>query len=230
MSDQHEVIQEYLQIVTIVREYVEEQLQLGLTELSEPEQQPGEFADFNLDRLRNEAMGCERCELHQARNSVVFGVGSENADLMFVGEAPGADEDRQGEPFVGRAGQLLTRMIQAMKLTREDVYIANVIKCRPPGNRNPKPIEIECCEPFLLRQIELVKPKVICALGGFAVQTLLRTNQRISMLRGRFHDYHGTKLMPTYHPAYLLRNPNAKRDVWEDLKKVMAELGLEADK
>ena len=199
---------------------MEEQIQLGFTELLEP--QP--FADFDLKKLRDEALGCTRCELHQTRKTVVFGTGNENADLMFVGEAPGADEDRSGEAFVGRAGQLLTKIIEAMELTRDEVYIANVIKCRPPGNRNPSSFEIETCEPFLQKQIELIKPKVICALGAFAAQTLLRTNQRISMLRGRFHDYHGIKVMPTYHPAYLLRNPHGKRDVWEDMKKVMAEL------
>ena len=185
MSDQNEPVEGYLQIVATVREYVEEQIQLGFTELIEPEEEP-EFAEFDIERLRDEAMGCERCELHQERNTVVFGTGDENADLMFVGEAPGAEEDLQGIPFVGRAGQLLTRIIEAMELTREDVYIANVIKCRPPGNRNPKPIEIETCEPFLLRQIELIKPKVICALGTFGAQTLLRTKQSISSLRGRF--------------------------------------------
>jgi len=199
---------------------VEEQIQLGFTELLEP--QP--FADFDLKKLRDEALGCTRCELHQTRKTVVFGTGNENADLMFVGEAPGADEDRSGEAFVGRAGQLLTKIIEAMELTRDEVYIANVIKCRPPGNRNPSSFEIETCEPFLQKQIELIKPKVICALGAFAAQTLLRTNQRISMLRGRFHDYHGVKVMPTYHPAYLLRNPHGKRDVWEDMKKIMTEL------
>ena len=223
MSDQNEVVEGYLEVVATVREYVEEQMQLGFTELFELEEEP-EFAEFDIEQLRHEAMGCERCELHQGRNTVVFGTGDENADLMFVGEAPGADEDMQGVPFVGRAGQLLTRIIEAMDLKREDVYIANVIKCRPPGNRNPKPIEIETCEPFLLKQIELIKPKVICALGTFAAQTLLRTNQNISSLRGRFHDYHSCKLMATYHPAYLLRNPHGKRDVWEDMQKVIAEL------
>ena len=223
MSNRHETVQEYLQIVATVREYVEEQMQLGFTELLEPLQE-SPFADFDIDQLRSEAMGCERCELHTTRNTVVFGTGSERADLMFAGEAPGADEDQQGEPFVGRAGQLLTKIIEAMGLTRDDVYIANVIKCRPPGNRNPKPIEIETCEPFLLRQVELIQPKVICALGSFAAQALLRTDQKISRLRGQFHDYHGAKLMPTYHPAFLLRNPHAKREVWEDMQKVMAEL------
>ena len=229
MPNQNETVEGYLEVVATVREYVEEQLQLGFTELFEPEEEEepesqSEFAGLDIEQLRHEAMECERCELHQERNMVVFGTGDEDADLMFIGEAPGADEDRQGVPFVGRAGQLLTRIIEAMKLKREDVYIANVIKCRPPGNRNPKPIEIESCEPFLLRQIEMIKPKVICALGTFAAQTLLDTKQSISSLRGSFHDYHGCKLMATYHPAYLLRNPSGKRDVWEDMQKVMAEL------
>lgn len=227
MPNQNEAIEGYLEIVATVREYVEEQMQLGFTELLEPEEEPEsqpEFAEFDMTQLSDAAMGCERCELHQGRGTVVFGTGSEEADLMFVGEAPGAEEDRQGVPFVGRAGQLLTRIIEAMELKREDVYIANVIKCRPPGNRNPQPIEIESCEPFLLKQIELIKPKVICALGTFAAQTLLDTKQSISSLRGRFHDYHGCKLMATYHPAYLLRNPDGKRDVWEDMQKVMKEL------
>jgi DNA polymerase len=222
VSSPDKTTQDYLQIVRTVREFVEEQIQLGFTELLEP--QP--FADFDLEKLRDEALGCTRCELHQTRKTVVFGTGNESADLMFVGEAPGADEDQSGEAFVGRAGQLLTKIIEAMELTRDEVYIANVIKCRPPGNRNPSSFEIETCEPFLQKQIELIKPKVICALGTFAAQTLLRTNQRISILRGRFHDYHGVKLMPTYHPAYLLRNPHGKRDVWEDMKKIVAELKI----
>lgn len=228
MSDQ-DAVQEYLQVVATVREYVEEQMELGFAELAEPEpaepEDPSPFAGFDISRLRNEATACERCELHTTRNTVVFGTGNDNADLMFVGEAPGADEDQQGEPFVGRAGQLLTKIVEAMGFRRDDVYIANVIKCRPPGNRNPKPIEIETCEPFLLKQVELIQPKVICALGSFAAQALLHTDEKISRLRGRFHDYHGAKLMPTYHPAFLLRNPHSKREVWEDMKKVMDELG-----
>ena len=168
---------------------------------------------------------CARCKLHTlGRTQVVFGVGDPNADLMFVGEAPGADEDIQGIPFVGRAGQLLTKMIQAINLTREQVYIANVIKCRPPGNRNPEPDEIEQCEPFLFRQIEAVKPKVIVALGSFAAKTLLRSDESISRLRGRIYDFHGAKLIPTFHPSFLLRSPDRKRDAWEDLKKARALL------
>ena len=151
---------------------------------------------------------------------MVFGVGNPEADLMFVGEAPGADEDIQGEPFVGRAGQLLTKIIEAIDLKREDVYIANVIKCRPPQNRNPEPDEVETCEPFLFRQIDVIKPKVIVALGTFAARTLLRTLDPISRLRGRQFDYRGATLIPTFHPAYLLRNPSSKREVWEDMKLV----------
>jgi DNA polymerase len=169
---------------------------------------------------------CRRCKLHSGRTNIVFGVGNPNADLVFVGEAPGANEDRQGEPFVGDAGQLLDRMIAAMGFRREDVYIANVLKCRPPGNRNPEPDEIEQCEPFLKRQLGVIKPRMIVALGKFAAQCLLRRyDTPISALRGRFHEYEGVRLMPTYHPAYLLRNPSAKRQVWDDLQLVMAELG-----
>jgi DNA polymerase len=164
---------------------------------------------------------CRRCKLHTlGRRQVVFGVGNPNADLMFVGEAPGADEDLQGEPFVGRAGQLLTKIVEAIDLRREDVYIANVIKCRPPQNRNPEPDEVEQCEPFLFRQIDIIKPKVIVALGKFAAQSLLRTAEPITRIRGREYKYRDAILMPTYHPAYLLRNPSAKREVWEDMKRV----------
>jgi uracil-DNA glycosylase len=164
---------------------------------------------------------CSRCKLHRlGRKQIVFGVGNPSADLMFVGEAPGADEDQQGIPFVGRAGQLLTKIIEAIDLQREDVYIANVIKCRPPGNRNPEPDEVESCEPFLFQQIDVIKPKVIVALGTFAARALLRTLDPISRLRGRVYDYRGAKLVPTFHPAYLLRNPASKREVWEDMKRV----------
>jgi len=162
---------------------------------------------------------CTRCKLHTlGRTRVVFGVGNPNADLMFVGEAPGADEDAQGIPFVGRAGQLLTKIIEAIDLKREDVYIANLIKCRPPQNRNPEPDEVETCEPFLFQQIDLIKPKVIVALGTFAARALLKSADPISRLRGRVHEYRGAQLIPTFHPAYLLRNPSAKREVWDDMK------------
>jgi DNA polymerase len=168
---------------------------------------------------------CTRCKLHAlGRRQVVFGVGNPDADLMFVGEAPGADEDVQGEPFVGRAGQLLTRIIEAIGLTRGDVYIANVIKCRPPQNRNPEPDEVEICQPFLFQQVDAIEPKVIVALGSFAARALLGTLDPISRLRGRVYEYRGAKLVPTFHPAYLLRNPASKRDVWEDMKRVRALL------
>jgi uracil-DNA glycosylase family 4 len=164
---------------------------------------------------------CTRCKLAGlGRTQVVFGVGNPSADLMFVGEAPGADEDIQGVPFVGRAGQLLTKIIEAINLKREDVYIANVIKCRPPQNRNPEPDEIETCQPFLFQQIDVIRPKVIVTLGKFAAQCLLRSEEPISRLRGRLFDYRGAKLIPTFHPAYLLRNPSSKREVWEDMKLV----------
>jgi DNA polymerase len=174
-----------------------------------------------LKAIREEIGDCTRCKLHTlGRKQIVFGVGNPSADLMFVGEAPGADEDLQGEPFVGRAGQLLTKIIEAIGMKREDVYIANVIKCRPPGNRNPEPDEVEQCEQFMFRQVDTIKPKVIVALGKFAAQALLRTNDPITRLRGREYKYRGAVLMPTYHPAYLLRTPSAKREVWEDMKRV----------
>ncbi|MCC7044410.1 MAG: uracil-DNA glycosylase [Acidobacteria bacterium] len=183
---------------------------------------PAGSAEASLVALRAEIGDCTRCVLHTlGRRQVVFGTGRADAALMFVGEAPGADEDIKGEPFVGRAGQLLTKIIEAIDLKREDVYIANVIKCRPPGNRNPEPVEVETCSPFLLRQIQTVKPRVIVALGTFAAQTLLATDAPISRLRGRVHEYRdGISLVPTFHPAYLLRSPDKKREVWEDMKIV----------
>ena len=178
-----------------------------------------------LTAVRADIGDCTRCKLHRlGRRQIVFGVGNPTADLMFVGEAPGADEDIQGEPFVGRAGQLLTKIIEAIGLARSDVYIANVIKCRPPDNRNPEPDEVDTCEPFLFRQIDAIKPKVIVALGTFAAKALLKTQDPISRLRGRVYDYRGAKLIPTFHPAFLLRSPDRKRDVWEDMKKVRALL------
>jgi DNA polymerase len=184
--------------------------------------------DAALKAIRDDLGDCTRCKLHAlGRKQIVYGVGNPNADLMFVGEAPGADEDIQGEPFVGRAGQLLTKIIEAIGLTRADVYIANVIKCRPPGNRNPEPDEVEQCEPFLFRQIDTIKPKVIVALGKFAAQCLLRTTDPITRLRGREFKYRDAILIPTYHPAYLLRTPSAKRDVWDDMKKVRSILAGE---
>ncbi len=184
---------------------------------------PHPAAPVSLAEIRSELGDCRRCKLHGQRTQIVFGTGNPKAKLVFVGEAPGRDEDLQGAPFVGLAGQLLTKIIQAIQLTREEVYITNVIKCRPPGNRNPAPDEISACEPFLIRQLQTIQPKLICALGTFAAQALLKSEEKISSLRGRFHAYQGIPLMPTYHPAFLLRNPDRKRDVWEDMKKIKKE-------
>ncbi len=179
----------------------------------------------SLEQLRETIGDCKLCKLCSGRTHIVFGVGNPRAKLMFVGEGPGRDEDLQGEPFVGRAGQLLTDIItKGMKLRREDVYIANVVKCRPPDNRNPEPDEVAACEPFLKKQIDLVRPDVIVGLGKFAVQTLLQSKVPITKVRGTWHSYHGIKLMPTFHPAYLLRNPADKKLVWEDIQKVMKEM------
>ena len=187
---------------------------------ADPAESPTRSGDA-LDAVRTELGECTRCKLHGlGRQHIVFGVGNPNADLMFVGEAPGRDEDAQGVPFVGRAGHLLTRIIQAIGLTRDDVYIANVIKCRPPQNRNPEPDEVAECEPFLFGQVDAIRPRVIVALGKFAAQALLQSTDAISRLRGGVYDYRGAKLIATFHPAYLLRNPSAKRDVWDDMKKV----------
>jgi uracil-DNA glycosylase len=179
----------------------------------------------SLLRIRQELGDCQRCKLGPGRTNLVFGVGNPGAELVFVGEGPGEDEDLKAEPFVGRAGQLLTKMIEAMGFARSDVYIANVVKCRPPGNRNPEPDEIEACEPFLRAQLAAIQPRVIVALGKFAAQTLLRETTPISRLRGRWFQYQGVKLMPTFHPAYLLRSPDEKKKAWEDLQLVMKELG-----
>ncbi|SRR5579883_1427877 len=177
--------------------------------------------------IREDIGDCTRCRLSkQGRKQIVFGVGNPKADLMFIGEAPGADEDEQGEPFVGRSGQLLTNMIKAMGITREDVYIANIIKCRPPGNRQPERDECETCSPFLMRQIAVIKPKAIVALGAVAAKTLLAINAPMSELRGRWFDFRGTKLAVTYHPAFLLRDPRQKGEAWKDLQMVMKELGM----
>jgi uracil-DNA glycosylase family 4 len=191
---------------------------------------PFRVLDDSLPKIREFIGDCTRCKLSKTRTKIVFGSGNPNADLMFVGEGPGRDEDLSGEPFVGRAGKLLTDMIKAMGLQREDVYIANVVKCRPPDNRLPEKDEIAACSPFLMRQIDTIKPKVICTLGSCSAQMLLQTTQGISKLRGEWFDFRDSKLMPTYHPAYLLRNPGAKPEVWKDLQKVMAVLGLQPPK
>ena len=181
-----------------------------------------------LRQIREDLGDCTRCRLHkQGRKQIVFGVGNPYAELMFVGEGPGADEDEQGEPFVGRAGQLLNKMIEAMGLKREQVYIANVVKCRPPGNRTPEKDECDTCSPFLLKQIEVIRPKAIVALGAVAAKTLLGVTDSMNSLRQRSYDFRGTTLFVTYHPAYLLRDPRQKAETWKDLQKVMAFLGLE---
>jgi DNA polymerase len=203
-----------------------EQLQAQL-ELQKKLKNPGvtrKKIDKNepLNKIREELGDCQRCPLAKTRTNLVFGAGDPNAQLMFVGEAPGRDEDREGIPFVGRAGQLLTKIIQAINMTRNQVYIANILKCRPPNNRNPETEEIEKCYPFLQQQIKVIQPRIICALGAFAAQTLLQTKTPIGRLRGRGHPFNKHSLViPTYHPAFLLRDPNKKRDVWEDMQLVM---------
>jgi uracil-DNA glycosylase len=188
------------------------------------------IANDTLLNIRDDIGDCTRCKLQKGRHTIVFGDGSPKAELVFVGEGPGADEDAQGLPFVGRAGKLLTQMIEAMGLQRKDVYICNVVKCRPPENRTPEKDEVSTCSPFLLRQLDVIAPKVIVCLGSVAAQTLLETNRGISHYRGEWLDFRGRKLLATYHPAYLLRNPGAKGEVWKDLRKVMSALGLQPKK
>lgn len=207
-------------LVTDGEDTVAERLCFRDSSLPDPSIDP----TVHLARLREDLGECTRCKLHSTRTHLVYGVGNPGAELMFVGEAPGRDEDQQGIPFVGRAGQLLTKIIEAIGLRRDEVYIANVIKCRPPKNRNPEHDEIETCQPFLFAQIDAIQPKVIVALGAFAVKTLLQREDAISRLRGRVFDYRGAKLVPTFHPAYLLRSPDKKRDVWEDMKTVRSML------
>jgi uracil-DNA glycosylase family 4 len=211
-----------VETLALARAFLTQEVEFGsgdIVRLPETFEQP-EGVENLLNVLGNEACSCQRCALAQGRNTVVFGSGDPQADIMFVGEAPGAEEDRQGVPFVGASGQLLTRMIEAIGLTRDEVYIANVVKCRPPNNRDPKPGEIVSCEPYLIRQIELIKPQIICTLGRFAAQTLLKTTESMGRLRGKVFDYHGVKLIPTYHPAALLHNAQWKQPTWEDLKLV----------
>lgn len=211
-------------MVSSIKFYLELERESGAQELFSARQAAapsGAAVGGDLEALRSEVLRCAKCALAKTRRNVVFGSGNPRAPLVFVGEAPGADEDAQGLPFVGRAGQLLTKIIEAMGMKREDVYIANILKCRPPNNREPQPDEISACESNVARQIAIIKPKVICTLGKFASQTLLRSTTPISALRGNFHEYHGIKVMPTFHPAYLLRNPGDKKLVWSDMRKVM---------
>jgi DNA polymerase len=192
----------------------------SLFELPASQQPSGE----TLDSIRTDLGDCRRCKLCSGRTNIVFGSGTSQTRLVFVGEGPGADEDIQGLPFVGAAGQLLSKMIEGIQLTREQVNICNVVKCRPPGNRTPEEDEIAACSPFLFRQLDSIRPQVICCLGVVATQTVLGTKTAVGKLRGRFHEYRGVQVMPTWHPAYLLRNPAAKRDVWDDVKKIRALL------
>ena len=221
---------ELREMIDAVKAYIELEKESGMTEflsgdvIAKPVL-PDERPSGGLDALRKEVMKCSSCDLAKTRLNVVFGSGNPHASLMFVGEAPGRDEDIQGLPFVGRAGQLLTKIIEAMGFKREDVYIANILKCRPPNNRPPLPAEVLACSENVRAQIEMIQPKVICTLGKFASQTLLKTETPISALRGNFYEYEGIKVMPTFHPAYLLRNPDDKKLVWSDMKKIKAVLG-----
>ena len=203
-----------------LKSYLEYLKGMGITALPSSERNTGTILSPTLKEIRIELGDCQQCKLHRTRRTLVFGEGNEKSKLMFIGEGPGYDEDVQGRPFVGRAGQLLTKIIQSIHLQREEVYIANIIKCRPPQNRNPEPDEIQNCYPFLLKQIHSIQPQIICALGTFAAQTLLKTDAKITTLRGRFYEFEGIKVFPTYHPAYLLRNPARKREVWEDMKQI----------
>jgi DNA polymerase len=222
------------EVISDLKSYLEYLMGMGIASLpvsdpvsdsvseSKPEE-PSPSRIMTLEEVRKELGDCKRCKLHRTRRTIVFGEGNEKATLMFIGEGPGYDEDVQGRPFVGKAGQLLTKIIESIKLSREEVYIANIVKCRPPQNRNPELDEIQSCSPFLMKQIHVIQPKIICALGTFAAQTLLKTDTKISDLRGKIFDLEGIKVIPTYHPAFLLRNPERKREVWEDMKKI-AEL------
>lgn len=233
--------QELLETAARVRDLLEDYARLGIEDVEVPEL-PGDLPACpprvrgmdeggtsgcrreTLEEIEADLEDCRRCPLCKGRRNIVFGVGNPRARLVLVGEAPGREEDERGEPFVGEAGRLLDRMLFAMGLSRDEVYICNVEKCRPPSNRDPAPEEVEACEPFLKRQLAAIRPQVILALGRFAAQTLLREDAPIGRLRGRWREYQDIPLMPTYHPAYLLRNPLGKRDVWEDLKQVMARL------
>jgi uracil-DNA glycosylase len=217
--------------VTAVQDYMRYLQGIGVTELPLASEvvvaSSGASSQERLVQLEASVRGCTQCQLHTGRTQVVFGTGDPAADLVFVGEAPGRDEDLKGEPFVGPAGQLLTRIIEAIGLRREQVYILNVVKCRPPNNRNPRPEEVAACRPILQAQLDCLQPRVICAMGAFAAQSLLQTEERISRLRGRFHMLGSIQVMPTYHPAYLLRNPQEKRTVWQDMQAVQRVLALQ---
>jgi len=208
------------EIIDDLRSYLEYIKEMGITDIPTSESNSGSVLSPTLEEIRRELGDCRRCKLHRTRRTIVFGEGNKNAKLMIIGEGPGYEEDVQGKPFVGKAGQLLTKILHSIHFQREEVYITNIIKCRPPQNRNPEPNEIQSCYPFLIKQIHAIQPQIICALGTFAAQTLLKTDAKITNLRGRFYEFAGIKLLPTYHPAYLLRNPERKREVWEDMKQI----------
>ena len=218
-----------LQAVALAKNFLKQQVELGFDEIyasSVSKRSSVEKPNTSVKTLTEfyqEIKDCKKCHLHQSRTNLVFGVGNQNAEVMFVGEAPGREEDLKGEPFVGRAGQLLDKILAAIKFTRDDVYIANILKCRPPENRDPLPDEIQMCEPHLLEQIRIIEPKIICALGRIAAQALLKTKVALGQLRGKIHDYHGTKFLVTYHPAALLRYPQYKKPTWEDVKLLRRE-------
>ena len=223
MKHPNRIEQEFHQVLSSLQDFLLSQKEQGVLGLPLQHQRTTVNKDQQLENIRSELGECTRCKLHQHRRHIVFGTGNPAAQLVFVGEGPGGEEDVQGKPFVGRAGQLLTKIINSIDLAREEVYIANIIKCRPPNNRNPEPDEIKACEPFLIKQLDAIKPKIICALGTFAAQTLLETDERISRLRGKFIPYRNSRLIATFHPAFLLRNPQRKRDVWEDMKMIRKE-------
>jgi uracil-DNA glycosylase family 4 len=212
------------EIVMMAKQYFHQQAELGVKQwYVAPREAARGSSSSTLAQLYSQVKDCQRCHLWKSRTNFVFGSGNEKADVVFIGEAPGRDEDLQGEPFVGRAGQLLTRIIEAIQFRREDVYIGNILKCRPPENRDPQPEEIEQCLPLLETQLRMIRPRIICALGRVSAQTLLRTSVPLGRLRGRFHDLHGIKVIVTYHPAALLRNPNLKRHTWEDVQMLRKE-------
>jgi DNA polymerase len=214
------------EILESLKTHFEYRKTCGINYFQEPEVQKSSLPEDNqslLDKVVEEMGDCKRCKLYPMRKNIVFGVGNPKARLMFVGEAPGSDEDEQGIPFVGKAGQLLTKIIEAIDLKRSDVYIANIIKCRPPSNRNPEEDEITTCIPFLEKQMKIIAPEIVCTLGSIATRALLDTDMGITKLRGRFQERSDLKIMPTYHPSYLLRNQSKKREVWEDMKKVKKE-------
>ena len=210
----------FLQILAQAQARLELYQTLGVSEILCKTSRPGPGPTVSLEAIHDTLKGCQRCKLHRSRTHIVFGSGNSRANLVMIGEGPGEQEDLHGLPFVGPAGELLTRILEAIDLGRDDVYITNIVKCRPPGNRDPEPDEVATCTPFLHQQLEVIQPKIICALGRCAAQTLLQTTTPISKLRGKFYDYRGMQLMPTYHPAYLLRNPRSKRDVWHDMQLI----------